>query len=342
MKVLCLWHATKDETDRIKKAMPAGTEVVVPKPTDYFSRYETTYKDLEPHARTADALIGWTIPDGILEISEKVKILSWLHSGVDDLRYLGVFRQLQARGAKLSNIAGASATAIAEQGMMLMLALAKNAIYKHQLAVEGRSSFPLWGDESRSAMLHGRTLGVIGVGSIGSRVAKHAKAFDMKVLGVRRNKARAVEAVDSMHGPDELHSVLAQCDYVVLSTPNTKETTGFFGQEELAAMKPSSFLVNIGRAATLQERPLYEALTSGRLRGFGTDIWWRYEFGRTFPIGWGSRLEIHRLPNVICSAREGHNADDVLERSIEWGIQNLVEFAAGQPLTREVSLDAGY
>lgn len=191
-------------------------------------------------------------------------------------------------------------------------------------------------------MLHGRTLGVIGVGSIGSRIAKYAKAFNMNVLGVRRNMEQGAEGVDLMHGPSELHSVLAKCDYVVLATPNTKETTGFFGKAELAAMKPSAFLVNIGRAATIEEKPLYEALTSERLRGFGADVWWRYEFGRTFPIGWGSRLEIQRLPNVICSAREAHNADDVLERSLEWGTQNLVEFAAGQPLTREVSLEAGY
>ncbi|MER8703132.1 NAD(P)-dependent oxidoreductase [Mesorhizobium sp. M1273] len=102
----------------------------------------------------------------------------------------------------------------------------------------------------------------------------------MHVLGVRRNKK--AEGVDTMYGPEEPHDVLAQCDYVVLAAPNTRETTGLFGKAELAAMKPSAFLVNVGRAATLQEKTLYEALTSGRLRGFGTDVWWRYEFGRTF------------------------------------------------------------
>ncbi|WP_407114623.1 NAD(P)-dependent oxidoreductase [Bradyrhizobium sp. LMG 9283] len=342
MKVLCLWHATRDEIDGIKTAMPAGTEVVAPEPTDYLSRYETTYKDLERHARNADAFIGWTVPEGILEISEKLKILSWLHVGVDDLRQIGAFTLLKQRGAKLTNIAGANAAAIAEQGMMLMLALAKNAIVKHHLTIDGRSPFPLWGDEMRSAILDGRTLGVIGVGNIGSRIAKYAQAFSMNVLGVRRSKDKPAEGVDSMHGPDELHSVLARSDFVIVAAPNTKETNGFFGRAELAAMKPSAFLINIGRAATIQEKPLYEALTSGHLRGFATDVWWRYEFGRTFPIGWGSRLEIHRLPNVICSAREAHNADGIRERSIEWGTENLVQFANKEPLKREVSLELGY
>lgn len=129
--------------------MPSRTEVVVPAATDYLSRYETTYADLEPHARDADAFIGWTIPAGILEIAEKLKILSWLHVGVDDLKQIGAFPLLAERKAKLANIAGANAIAIAEQGMMLMLALAKNAIVKHQMAVDSRSSFPVWGDESR-------------------------------------------------------------------------------------------------------------------------------------------------------------------------------------------------
>ncbi|CAH2394370.1 NAD(P)-dependent oxidoreductase [Mesorhizobium ventifaucium] len=342
MKVLCLWHATQQEIENIKTAMPAGTEVAAPEPADYLSRYETTYADLERHASDADAFIGWTVPTGILEIAEKLKILSWLHVGVDDLRQMGAFSLIAKRKAKLANIAGANAIAIAEQGIMLMLALAKNAIIKHQMAVDGRSSFPVWGDESRSAMLHERTVAVIGVGRIGGRVAKHANAFDMNVLGVRRNKEQKAENVDTMYGPEELQAVLAQCDYVVLAAPNTRETTGLFGKAELAAMKPNAFLVNVGRAATIQEKPLYEALTSGRLRGFGTDVWWRYEFGRTFPIGWGSRLDIQRLPNVICSARAAHNADDVLERSIEWGIQNLVEFAAGQQLTLGVNLEEGY
>lgn len=149
MKVLCLWHATQQEVENIKTAMPAGTKVAAPEPADYLSRYEATYADLERHARDADAFIGWTVPTGILEIADKLKILSWLHVGVDDLRQMGAFSLLAQREAKLANIAGANAIAFAEQGIMLMLALAKNAIIKHQMAVDGRSSFPVWGDECR-------------------------------------------------------------------------------------------------------------------------------------------------------------------------------------------------
>ncbi|WP_024521079.1 NAD(P)-dependent oxidoreductase [Bradyrhizobium sp. Tv2a-2] len=342
MKVLCLWHATKDEISKIREALPRGTEIVAPE-GDYFSRFESTYQQLEPHARDADAFIGWALPRGLLEIADKLKLLSWLHSGCDDLANIGAFSLFKQRGVKVANIRGGNAIAVAEQAMMFVLALAKKTIFKHQVvAQDGRRLFPLFADEYRSAMLNGRTIGVIGVGSIGSEIAKRAKGFNMRVLGVRRNKDRPVEHVDSMHGVDELHSVLAKCDYVVLATPNTKEAFQFFGKAEIAAMKPSAFLINIARGNLVQEKPLYEALTSGRLRGYASDAWQRYEFGRAFPISFLPRLEVHKLPNVVCSNDQAANADDVLEGYLQWGIENLVDFATEKPLRREVNLDLGY
>lgn len=104
-------------------------------------------------------------------------------------------------------------------------------------------------------------------------------------------------------------------------------------------MKPSAFLVNIARGNLIQEKPLYDALTSGRLRGYAADVWWRYEFGRAFPIGYMPRLEVHKLPNVISSIDQASNADDVLDRHLQWGIQSLVEFSNGSVPSRAIDLD---
>lgn len=164
----------------------------------------------------------------------------------------------------------------------------------------------------------------------------------MNVLGIRRDKARSVEHVDSMHGMDELHHVLTRSDYVVLATPKTAETFQYFGKPELAAMKPSAFLVNIARGNLIEEKALYEALTSGRLRGYAADVWPSCQFGKAFPVHSGSRLGIHMLPNVIGSYDQAANADDVLQRNVQWGTQNLLEFAKRKPLTREVNLELGY
>lgn len=342
MKVLCLWHATRTEIDGIREAMPQGTQVVAPE-GDYFSRFESTLPKLKPHAMDADALIGWALPKGLLEIADKLKFFCWLHSGCDDLGQMGALSFFKQRGVKVTNIRGANAIAVAEQAMMFVLALAKNAIFKHQVASQdGRRLFPVFSDEYRSAMLHNRTICIIGVGSIGTELAKLAKGFGMQVLGVRRNKERAVANVDAMYGMDELHPVLAKSDYVVLATPNTDETFQFFGRAELDVMKSTAFLVNVSRGNLVQEKPLYEALTSGKLRGYAADTWQRYEFGRAFPVSFMPRLELHKLPNVICSNDQAGNADDVLERYLQWGTQNLVEYVTGKPLTREVRLELGY
>ncbi|WP_420969507.1 NAD(P)-dependent oxidoreductase [Bradyrhizobium sp. B120] len=336
MKVVCTWYATQEETDAIKAVLPADAQIVVPQ-GKYLSRFDCTYATLRPHLAEADVIMGWALPNGTLEAANKVKLLNWIHSGCDGLDV----RLLKERGTRVASARGANAAAIAEQAMMFVLALAKATIVKHQALQQGRWLFPLWG-EDRSAMLSGRTVGVIGVGSIGGLIAKAAKGFGMRVIGVRRHKEQPAECVDAMHGLDELRSVLPQCDYVVLAVPNTEETYDLFGEEELAAMKPSAFLVNVARPALVQEQPLYDALTTGRLRGYAADVWRRYEYGRAFPIGFMPRLEVHKLPNVIGSLMEAHDADDVLERNLQLAIENLAEFVAGKRMTREIDLERGY
>lgn len=343
MKVLCLWYASEDEKRAIKSMLPDGTEVIAPE-GEYLSRFDCALDDVKHLAPDADAILGLSLPDGLLKLAEKLKIFSWMHSGVDDLVTSGAVDLFKKRGIKLANISGSNGVAVAEHAMMFVLALAKRTLFKHRAMDEGRMIFPIFAQDTQSSMLHDRTIGVIGVGNIGGRIAKHAKAFDMQVLGVRRSKAGPpVDYVDVMHGIDELHSVLPKCDYVVLATPDTKETHGFFGAAELAAMKPSAYLINIARGMLIKEKPLYDALTSGQIAGFAADVWWHYDYGRTFPMTpWGSRLGVHKLPNVLTSDDQAANAEDVLQRNIEWGTENLVEFFAGKPMKREVSLDLGY
>ncbi|MER9664146.1 2-hydroxyacid dehydrogenase [Mesorhizobium sp. M0159] len=342
MKVLCLWYASEEEKNMIKSALPDGFEVVAPR-GQYLSRFDCDLDHVKHLAPDADAIIGLSVPDGLFDYTEKLKVFSWMHSGCDDLRLMGVLDRFKQRGVKLANIRGSNAVAVAEHAMMFVLALAKKTLLKHTEMYEGRMVFPNYADETQSSMLHGRTMCVIGLGNIGGRIAKYAKAFDMRVVGVRRRKGEPVENVDAVYGIDELRDVLPRCDYVVVAAPNTKETSGLFGEAELAAMKKSALLVNVSRSGLVQEKPLYEALTSGRLAGFAADVWWQYSFGQTFPAGGiGSRLAIHKLPNVLTSGDQAANAEDVLQRNIQWGTENLVEFFAGKPMQREVSLELGY
>ncbi len=242
----------------------------------------------------------------------------------------------------MANNRGANAIAVAEHAIMFMFALAKKTVFKHQKFQEGRTLFPVWADEHRSALLEGQTVGIIGLGEIGRRVAKKAKGLDMHVIGVRKHKEKPVENVDELFGLQELHAALGKCDYVVLALPSTTETDQFFGKPELDAMKPSAFLINVARGVLTQEQPLHEALTSGRLRGFAADVWWRYRARTAFPSGYGPRFDFSKLANVIGSDDQAADADGVLERQLELGTNSLVEFAAGKSVTLAVDLDVGY
>jgi len=114
---------------------------------------------------------------------------------------------------------------------------------------------------------------VVGLGQIGSAVAKRAKGFDMRVLAVRRHPERGGSThVDAVHGPGDLHRVLGQADVVVLATPITPETTAMIDDAALAAMRPTASLINVARGNLVLERALYAALTEGRLAGYAADV----------------------------------------------------------------------
>lgn len=337
MNVLCLWHATAEEIETIRRAMPKEAHLIVPE-GPYFSRFECRFEDVKTHLRDADVLIGFALPKGTIEAAESLKLLVWLHSGVDDLDNLGVLRLAREREFKVANVSGANGTAVAEHAMMMLLALAKKMREKHEYMLEGYKSFPAFGEGYRSSMLQGRTIGIVGMGGIGSRIARYAKVFEMTVLGVRNDPARPNPNVDRMYGADNLTEVLPQCDYLVLAVPSTPDTVEMIGEKELSLLKPSALLVSVCRAVVIQEMALYDALVSGRLRGFASDVWWKYETGRSFPAFWGSRLRIQKLPNVLASYDQASHADGVLESVVEMGCQSIRQFFEGSAITKEVLL----
>ena len=215
---------------------------------------------------------------------------------------------------------------------------------KHAMVQAGEAAFPLYDDKYRAGTLKDRTLAIVGLGSIGLELARRARAFDMTVLGIRKNPSHTTPLVDEMHGMDRLHDVLSRADYVVLATPLTSETNQFFGAAAFAAMKPGAYLVNIARGNLIQEMALHDALTSERIAGFGCDVWFNYErsIPATYHFPVPSRTGVHKLPSVLGSGDQACNADGVLEAHFERAVQSVTEFAEQAPLTHEIDLRAGY
>jgi phosphoglycerate dehydrogenase-like enzyme len=338
-KVLLTWQASAEEIARVRSALPAGVEIAAQRIAPTLSRFDATYASLADDARDADAIMGWVLPPGILEIARELKLISWLHAGCDELD----FPTLRRRGIRVTNLRGANSTAVVEHAMALLLGCAKRLIMKHRAVVEG-SALPLYQDGVRGLMLEGRTLLIVGLGQIGRGIAKRAKAFDMKVIGIRRRPESGGDHVDSIYGPTDLLSVLPSADYVVLALPLTSDTDQFFGEAEIGAMQSHAFLINIARGNLVRELPLFQALQEGRLAGYAADVWWTYTnaFPATYHFPVPSRTGLHKLPCVLGSGDQAANVEGIVTRNLDRGIQALVEFASGKPLTGEIDLELGY
>jgi len=203
-------------------------------------------------------------------------------------------------GASLANAYGHE-TGIAEYVLGAMLALRRSfgtldaalrrGNWESQWAV-GVPAPPVWPE------LAGQTLGILGYGRIGRRVARLALAFDMTVRAIRQSPTEHdARELAFLGGADSLDDVLRSADYLAITLPLTPATRGLLGERELELMKPTAILVNVARAEILDEDALYHALARGTIAGAALDVWYRYPtaLGPVRP----SNRPFHELPNVL-------------------------------------------
>jgi phosphoglycerate dehydrogenase-like enzyme len=194
----------------------------------------------------------------------------------------------------------------------------------------GRQSRKNWWDEP-SGSLQGKTLGVMGTGSIGSAIAYRAAAFGMKTLGFSRTGTPA-EAFELVYASHELEKFLPQPDYLVAVLPDTVETRGLLGSEAFALMKNSCYLVNVGRGSLIDEQALTRALYADELAGAVLDVF------QAEPLAEDSAL--WHAPNLLVT---GHIAAISLPRDIARIFsENYRRFCNGEPLNYLVDFDRGY
>lgn len=164
-----------------------------------------------------------------------------------------------------------NADSVAELTLMHMLLLARRWKEAQTAIAERRAWQPMGGT------LFGRTACIIGTGDLGTAIARRLHALDMKLIGMRRHPERSGPddtLFQRVVGMEALHEVLSEADYVVLCLPGTPETHHLFRAETFAAMKPGSFLVNVGRGTLIDQDALLDALRSGHLAGAGLDVFW--------------------------------------------------------------------
>jgi len=206
--------------------------------------------------------------DGLLDRAGKLRFIQAIGAGTDQFP----LEELKKRGIRLASARGVNYRAVAEHAMALILTLSRRLPEARDNQAK-RVWRGMIGDLSRREdELGGKTLLVIGLGQIGGRLAQLAKAFEMRVVGVRRDPAAGRGAADSVHAMGEFKSLLPEADFVALTCPLTKETEKLVDAEALARMKPSTYLVNIARGRVVDEAALVEALAARRIAGAGIDV----------------------------------------------------------------------
>jgi phosphoglycerate dehydrogenase-like enzyme len=204
----------------------------------------------------------------LLDLATRLRFIQSIGAGTDQFPH----EELAARGIRLASARGVNARAVAEHAMALMLALSRR-LSEARDNQKRRIWRGMIGDLlQREDELCGKTLLIVGLGDIGGRLARLAKAFEMHVVGLRRDPASGRGAADEVHATQALGSVLADADFVALTCPLTPQTENLIDAEALNRMKPSAYLINVARGRVVDEAALIEALVSRQIAGAGIDV----------------------------------------------------------------------
>lgn len=217
---------------------------------------------------------------------------------------------------------------VAEHAFMLMMALNKNLLH-----LDGSLRRGDWTLENPYLPeIRGRRLLILGLGHIGEQLVRWGKFLEMEVTVLTRNpspeRSQRV-GLDSCGGLEDLARHLPEADFVVIAIPSAAETDGMFGSAEFAAMKPTAFIVNVGRGPVIEEKALYEALRDRTIAGAGIDVWYQY-YTPDEPIRHPSKYPLHELPNIIMTPHKP--TAETMRFRWEAISRNIHRFVNGEPL----------
>ncbi len=297
---------------------------------------QTARRELEEAMSDAEVLFGfwggplvelYPTPEALRRRAPHLRWLQLTSAGVDRAARSGLLES----DLMVTSASGLHATPIGEYVLCVMLMFCKGAP-RFVRAQERREWVRYMPQE-----LYGKTVGIVGLGHIGSEVARLTKAFGCRVLATRRSTAVPASSegpVDELLPPSELPALLGESDFVVLSVPLTPETRALIGEAELRAMKPSGVLINIARGAVVDEAALVRALREGWIAGAGLDVFEQEPLSPESEL-WG-------MENVILSPHISGGTEIYNQRAAGIFCENLRRYLAGEPLMNLADAERGY
>ena len=310
--------------ERLRRALPTATIKAV----------DADALELAAALSYADAVVAAVLTARDLSCARRMKLIQVLGAGYD-----GIELDAVPPGCTVCNVFEHE-IAIGEWVLMEMLALTRNLLSRDKGLREGIRTTAHRFEGEAELDLRGRTIGLIGLGHIGSEVARLGRAIGMEAIGVTRNPTREREAAAGLRWLRPiaaLDELLHESDFAVVALPLTPETRSLIGREELRLLGPDGYLINASRGPIVDEEALFDVLRTRAIAGAGIDVWYRYPAAageRTLP----SRFPFWELENVVMTPHLAGFARSTVNRRWDFIVSQLERLQAGLPLENVVAV----
>jgi len=329
------WRIPKSRVTEIRNALGAGwelAEIAAPAVSDGDGAYGSGSPESIAAARGAEIYVGYGLPKGVAEAGRES--LRWVHSGTAGIG--GSIPHLTGTKIVLTNSAGVHAEPMADwviaaigffiRGIDRMIAAQRQGRWAKEDFTDGAVPMREFRDLG---------LGVVGLGGIGSAVAKRALALGMRVSGVRRRPDRGgPSGIHWVGSLEQLPQLASHSDVLLIAAPHTKETAGALTRTILERLPPHAIVINVSRGSLLDEAALLDLLEQGRIRGAALDVFGTEPLPADHPF-W-------RHPRVLVSPHVSAVTTGFWERETALIVDNIKRYLEGAPLTNVVDLEAGY
>lgn len=290
-----------------------------------------TYDRMEAELPDVDIFVGYSLRPQQFLLAKKLK---WIHSTAAGVGQL-MFPELKASSVGVTNASGIHTVPMAEHILGTLVALARHFpdCVRYQAAHHWAQQ-EIWDKPLRPRELAGQTLLIIGFGAIGRELARRVRPLGMQIWAMTRSGTGDASLADRILPVAQLDAVIYQADYVVLAAPETPETHHMIGAKQLAAMKPTAYLINVARGTLVDEAALIEALEKRAIAGAALDVTSEEPLPAESPL-WG-------LENVFITPHMSAASEYLWDRQTDLLLQNLERWFSGRELINRVDLQRGY
>lgn len=335
IKVLVLSKMVKPQVweenfNQLNKKTKFNLEFIIPK--------ADKREEIKRYLPEVEVVIGGSFSKEDLDQAKKLKLFQIPFVGVDQLD-LSLYKD--RKDIFICNV-HTNRTAVAEHAFALILALAKNIVTNDRDLRLGR--WHGFSSQEPTIQLQGKSLGIIGLGSIGWEIAKIGHALGMKIFSLKREiKEKDLEKkkiLEFLGVNKDLKKVIKESDFIVITVPLTQKTKGLIGKKELKLMQ-GKYLVNISRGAVIDEEALFKSLEEHYLSGAAIDTWYQYPTNEQKEI-LPSQYNFHKLNNVVMSPHTAGYSDRALEENIKSVFDNILKIYYGEEPENQITPELEY